>query len=327
MSAIHVLGAGSWGTAAALVLTANGHDVTLVTRDAARSEEIQRTRENARYLPGVMLPSELSVAAMESVRSEPEVLVLAVPSHVYRAVAIEAARRWSDVPLLVSLTKGLEADTQCRMTEVLAETFPTNTTARVVVLAGPSHAEEVGRGVPTAVVAASHDADAASRVQALFMRPVFRVYTNTELAVALKNVIALAAGLGDGLGLGDNAKGALVTRGLAEITRVGVTLGGRRETFFGLAGVGDLVTTCISRLSRNRRVGEEIARGRSLDDVLAGMHQVAEGVRTTVAVRGLAARHALDVPIAEQVYAVLFANRSPREAITALMTRDPRAED
>jgi len=331
VSAVHVLGAGSWGTAISLVLSANGHDVTLVARDPTRAAAIRAARENARYLPGVPLPDAVTIATGDDALPAPDVLVFAVPSHGFRETAVWAAACWPSASL-VSLTKGLDPATQERMSELLADAFGLAAGQRAVVLAGPSHAEEVAAGLPTVVVAASTDDEAAARAQALFLRPTFRVYTNSdvvgvELGVALKNVIALAAGIGDGLGLGDNARGALVTRGLAEMTRLGVALGGRRETFFGLAGLGDLVATCTSPHSRNRHVGIEVARGRSLDDVLASMTQVAEGVRTTGAARRLAAQHGIEVPIADQVHAVLFDGRPPREAMAALMTRDARAED
>jgi glycerol-3-phosphate dehydrogenase (NAD(P)+) len=328
---VYVLGAGSWGTAASLVLLANGHAVTLVARDPARAERIAEARENVDYLPAVKLPDALQITATPETLPVPDVLAFAVPSHAFRRSARTSAALWPHAPLLVSLTKGIDVQTLERMTDLVADAFP-GAEERTATLAGPSHAEEVARDIPTAVVAASRSPATAAAVQTLFMRPSFRVYTNSdvvgvELAVALKNVIALAAGMSDGLGLGDNSKGALLTRGLAEITRVGVALGGRRETFFGLAGLGDLVTTCTSRHSRNRYVGEQIARGHSLEEVLGGMRQVAEGVRTTEAVHRLSRLHGLQTPIADQIYEVLFEGRSPREAIDALMTRDPRAED
>ncbi len=332
MTRAAVVGAGSWGTAIALVLAAGGTQVTLWSHDARHAARMEAERENARYLPGVALTAGITVRCLDEAAAAPDVLVLAVPSAVFRAVAQQLAARWPDVGLLVSLTKGFDPATGERLSHVLRGSFPPATARRLVVLAGPSHAEEVVRGVPTAVVAASHDAEAAEETQRLFTRPSFRVYTNSdvagvEIAVAVKNVIAIAAGLGDGLGLGDNSKGALLTRGLAEMTRIGVAMGGRRETFFGLAGLGDLVTTCTSRHSRNRALGELVARGASLEDALVQIGQVVEGVPTTRTVRGLAAAHGVEMPIAEQVHAVLFDGCSARDAMGALMSRDPRAEE
>ncbi len=332
MSSVHVIGAGSWGTAMALVLAANGHAVSLIARTSEHAHEMAATRANERFLSGVRLPPNVTTCTIEEAPPECDALLVVVPSRVYREVAVQCGYRWPAVPTLVSLTKGLDTDTLERMTQLLARAFPAATAERAVVLAGPSHAEEVAIGRPTAVVAASASREAAERTQALCMRSTFRVYTNcdvigVEIAVAMKNVIALAAGMCDGLVLGDNAKGALLTRGLAEIVRLSVAAGGKRETSFGLAGLGDLIATCTSRHSRNRYVGEEIARGRALEDVLGHMTQVAEGVPTTRAARALAAQYGVQLPITEQVHAVLYEGRPPHEGMSALMNRDPRAED
>ncbi len=328
-----IVGAGSWGTAIALVLAAGGTQVTLWGRDVHHVAAMNEARENARYLPGVGLPAAIAIRCLASdAAPAPDVVVLAVPSAVYADVARDLATRWPHVPLLVSLTKGFDPATGQRLSEVLRAAYPDAARTQLVVLAGPSHAEEVVRGMPTAVVAASTDREAAVTVQRLFSGPTFRVYTNcdvagVEIAVAVKNVIALAAGMSDGLGLGDNSKGALLTRGLAEMTRLGAALGGRRDTFFGLAGLGDLITTCTSRHSRNRTLGEYVARGASLSEAQARIGQVAEGVPTARAVYDLARTHGIAMPIVEQVHAVLFSQVSARDAIAALMARDPRAED
>lgn len=331
MTRAAVIGAGSWGTAIALVLAANGAQVTLWARDTRHAEAIAAAGENARYLPGIAVPADIAVRGLADAGETPDVIVLAVPSAVYADVTRALAARWPHVPLWVSLTKGFDPSSGERLSTVLRAALPDAAT-RLVVLAGPSHAEEVVRGMPTAVVAASESREAATDAQRLFTRPTFRIYTNcdvagVEIAVAVKNVIALAAGMGDGLGLGDNSKGALLTRGLAEMTRLGAALGGRRDTFFGLAGLGDLITTCTSRHSRNRAVGEYVARGDSLEQALARVGQVAEGVPTARTVRQLAQTHGVPMPIVEQVHAVLFEGVSAHDAIAALMSRDPRAEE
>jgi glycerol-3-phosphate dehydrogenase (NAD(P)+) len=258
-------------------------------------------------------------------------VVFAVPSHALREISEATAPHVTREALVVNVAKGLEETTLLRMSEILARTMP-RVEPGVVSLLGPSHAEEVSRDHPTALVAASSSVDAAREVQGIFNGETLRVYTSpdlvgVELAAGLKNVIAIAAGISFGVGFGDNSFGALVTRGLAEITRLGVAMGGRPETFYGLSGLGDLVTTCVSRHSRNRYVGEEIGKGhRSPQEVIGGMSMVAEGVRTTKAARGLAARAEVEMPITDQVYEVLFAGKDPRAAIRDLMLRDPKAE-
>ncbi len=328
-----VLGAGGWGTTLAIVLAENDREVVLWDRDPARAEATRRGRENATFLPGVELPERIDVTSRlgEAVAGM-AMVVFVVPSHTMRSTA--AAVRESGSPggraLIVSATKGLEEGTLCRMSEVLRDELRVDA-GRIVSLAGPSHAEEVSRRVPTSIVAAGVDEGVCREVQEAFVRPYLRVYTNddivgVELATGLKNSIAIAAGILDGLGCGDNTKAALVTRGLAEITRLGLALGARGETFSGLAGVGDLVVTCLSRHSRNRRVGEAIGRGQSLEEALSGMVMVAEGVRTTRAAVELGRRHGVELPIIEMVHRVLFEGHDPREAVQMLMTRPPRAE-
>ena len=329
-----VLGAGSWGTTLAAHLAALGWSVALWDGDAANLERIAADHENRKYLPGIALPDSLEVTSdLASALGEARLVTWAVPSTALRAVA-RAARPWlAEDALEACATKGLEPATADgarprRMSEVLAEELGERPRA---VLVGPSHAEEVSRGVPTSIVAAAGRLAWAEDVQRAFFAPRFRIYAQDDLVgvefgSALKNVIALAAGVGDGLGYGDNTKGALLTRGLAEMSRLGTALGGRRETFFGLSGMGDLVTTAISRHSRNRRVGEELARGRSLEQALAGLGQVAEGVPTAPAARALAEAHGVDVPITRETCALLFEGKPVAAALADLLARDPKRE-
>jgi glycerol-3-phosphate dehydrogenase (NAD(P)+) len=324
---IAVAGGGSWGTALAAHLVKAGHGVTLVTRDARRRDEIQARRENPRYLPGISLPADLRLECDLAAAHDAAMVVIAIPSESFRAVCRSLAPVVRGDALAVSATKGLEIDTLHRMTEIMAEEMP----GRRAVLSGPSFALEVAQGQPTAVVVASSEAAVAEAVQQAFASPIFRVYSSddvvgVELAGALKNVIAIAAGIVAGLGYGHNTAAALVTRGLAEIGRLGVALGGRPETFAGLAGLGDLVLTATGGLSRNRRVGEALGRGKSLEQAVRETAMVAEGVRTTRAACALARRAGVEMPIAEQMEAVLYEARPPREAIAALMIRTLKRE-
>jgi glycerol-3-phosphate dehydrogenase (NAD(P)+) len=326
---VGVIGAGAWGTALAKILTENGLDATLWCREEDVRLSIVERRENARFLPEVSLPMGLKATSdFAEAAGQAEILVLAVPSSYVRAVAREVAPFARGPRRIVSATKGLEEDTHVRMSEVLTETFPG---VAPVALSGPSFAREVAFSEPTAVVAASQDLDAAREVQARFSTPTFRIYTNedvlgVELGGALKNVIALAVGVATGLGLGHNPKAALMTRGLAEIARLVEAMGGRRDTLFGLAGMGDLVLTCTGLLSRNRQVGIELGKGRKLSDILAGMEQVAEGVRTTHAAVALAAEHGVEMPIVAQMERLLRGVTTPREVMRELMTRPLKAE-
>ena len=328
-----VLGAGSWGTTLAMVLAENGHDVTLWDRREARADAMRMTRENATFLPGVRIAESVTIThRLESAVAGAGLVVFVTPTHVMRetARAVKGSGALVDGALIVTASKGFEEGTRARMSEVLVSELAA-APARVVSLAGPSHAEEVSRHVPTSIVAAGVGADACEAVQEAFVRPYLRVYTNpdltgVELATGLKNSIAIAAGILDGLGCGDNTKAALVTRGLAEITRLGVAMGASAETFSGLAGVGDLVVTCLSRHSRNRRVGDAIGRGQSLEEALSGMVMVAEGVRTTRAAVEMGRHHGVELPIIAMVHEVLFEGHDPREAVQMLMTRPPRAE-
>ncbi|MFN0150815.1 MAG: NAD(P)H-dependent glycerol-3-phosphate dehydrogenase [bacterium] len=329
---VAVLGAGSWGTCLALLLHAKGESVALWARHPERADAIRSHGENRTYLPGVPVPASLPISTdlAESLRGA-HAVVFSVPSRSLRDVARASAPHIDEHATLVSAVKGIEEESLRRMSEVLSDEAQRSRAQEIVALAGPSHSEEVARQMPTAVAAASPSAAAAERVRDLFMTDSFRVYTNddllgVELAVSLKNIIAIAAGLCDGLGFGDNTRGALLTRGLAEITRLGVALGARERTFWGLAGIGDLVTTCVSNHSRNRRLGEEIARGRSLSEALERIGMVAEGVPTTRSAVRLAERTGVEMPITREVHAILFEGREPLQAMDSLMRRVPKSE-
>ena len=330
MRTISILGAGSWGTALAVHLARVGHDVRLWARDEALVRDMHVRRANAVYLPDVTLPDLLSVTgAIEDAVRDTELVVSAIPSHGCRAVMRAAEPRLSPRVTIVSATKGLEAETLLRMSEVIRQEV--GPLRPVVVLSGPSFAVEVAQQLPTAVLAASDDSIATEFVQAEFRGPYFRLYgsadlVGVEIGGALKNIIAIAAGVVEGLGLGHNALAALITRGLAEVTRLACAAGGRRETLSGLSGLGDLVLTCTGGLSRNRHVGIELARGRRLPDVLAGMKMVAEGVRTTTAALALGRRYGVELPIATQMAEVLAGRSDVRTAVDALMLRRQRAE-
>ncbi len=330
MKTIGVLGAGSWGTALATHVGRIGHDVRLWARDATLAREIHARRANAVYLPDVELPSAVVVThSLDDALAGAEIVVVAVPSHGCRTVIAAAAPFIQRDAVIVSATKGLETNTLLRMSEVIAQ--ETGAKHPVVALSGPSFAAEVARQLPTAVLAASVDADAAATVQTEFRGPYFRLYASgdvigVEIGAALKNVIAIAAGVVEGLGLGHNALAALITRGLAEITRLACAVGGKRETLAGLSGLGDLVLTCTGDLSRNRHVGIELARGRRLQEIVAGMKMVAEGVRTTGAALALGARHGVELPIATQMGEVLAGRTDVRSALDSLMLRRQRAE-
>ena len=330
MPKIAVLGAGSWGTALAIHLGRVGHDVRLWARDPQLAADMAAARTNRAYLPDALFPSNVAVThALDEALRDADVMVSAIPSHGCRAVMRSAGPYVPARAIIVSATKGLENDSLCRMSEVIAQELGPN--LPVVVLSGPSFALEVARDLPTALLAASCSAEAADAVQADFRGPYFRLYGSTdvvgvEIGGAMKNVIAIAAGVIEGVGLGHNAVAALITRGLAEITRLACAAGGRRETLAGLSGLGDLVLTCTGELSRNRRVGVELARGRPLADILATTRMIAEGVRTTHAVLALGARHGIELPIATQMDAVLSGRSDIRAALDALMLRPQRAE-
>jgi glycerol-3-phosphate dehydrogenase (NAD(P)+) len=327
-----VVGAGSWGTALAALLAKRGNEVVLWSYEQDVVRSIASSRTNP-YLPDVALPDALRAThdLAEAVRGA--ALVVSVsPSQFVGRVMGEAAEHIAAGAIVVSASKGLEIDTLRRMDQVLGDKLPPALMERFCVLSGPSFAVEVAREAPTAVVVASESGEAALVAQSVFQTGYFRVYTNTdvvgvELAGALKNVIALAAGVTAGLGYGHNTQAALITRGLAEITRLGVAMGAQKATFSGLAGMGDLVLTCTGSLSRNRTVGYRLGRGETLEGILSDMKAVAEGVKTARAVHALAARHGVEMPISEQVHAIVYEGREPAEALRALMTRDPKPEE
>ncbi len=330
MRRVTVLGAGSWGTALSVHLARVGHQVRLWGRDPVLIEDMLARRANAVYLPDVVLPPAITMThAMDIALEQSEFVVAAVPSHGFRAALRSAAPHLTERAVIVSATKGLESNTNLRMSEVVArEVGPDHP---IVVLSGPSFASEVAQELPTAILAASADPGAMALVQAEFRGPTFRLYgsddvVGVEIGGALKNIIAIAAGVIEALGLGHNALAALITRGLAEMSRLACAAGGRRETLAGLSGLGDLVVTCTGTLSRNRHVGMELARGRALSEILAGMKMVAEGVRTTGAALALGEQYGVELPITTQMAEVLAGRTDARMAIGALMLRPQRAE-
>ncbi|HET6402639.1 MAG TPA: NAD(P)H-dependent glycerol-3-phosphate dehydrogenase [Candidatus Kapabacteria bacterium] len=326
-----VIGAGGWGTTLARLLDERGHRVTLWARREEFAKELREKRENATYLPGIKLPLTIEITHEAPELAKKELYVFALPTQSTRSVTHELAKNISHSgAIYVSASKGIEQTTLSRVTEVISEALGVEK-SRTVALSGPSHAEEVARRVPTAIVAASEDHAVAREVQNAFFLPYFRVYSSSdvvgvELAAALKNVIAICAGITDSAGFGDNTKAALMTRGLAEMRRLGIALGAEEHTFSGLAGLGDLVVTCASKHSRNRYVGEQIGLGRKLPDILSTMKMIAEGVSTTESARSLAQLHKIEMPIVEETYKILFEHKDPREATNDLMTRDPKAE-
>ncbi len=331
MDRIAVIGAGSWGTTAAS-LAALTTPTVLWSRRPEVATGVNQQHRNPVYLPDVELPAALEATTdLSEAVIGAEAVVMAVPSHGFRDVFREAARLIGPATPVVSLTKGIEQGTLATMTQVVAEVARDHDQGRIGVMTGPNLASEVAAGQPTAAVIAFRDQEAAVTLQQVFMCPTFRVYTHDdvpgcELGGALKNVMAIAAGMSDGLGFGDNTRAALITRALAELTRLGTALGGRASTFAGLAGMGDLIATCISSNSRNHRVGFGLARGMSLDSIVAEMAMVAEGIKTTRAVLDLATRRSIEMPIAAHVGKVLYEGMDPRDAVLRLMTRGAKAE-
>jgi glycerol-3-phosphate dehydrogenase (NAD(P)+) len=329
---VAVIGAGSWGTALGLVAGRAGHSVRLWSRDRATVEAIRRERVNVKYLAGHILPETVEPTSdFDSALEGAGLVLLVVPSHVMREVLTSMLPRLEAGMIFVSATKGIETETGRRVSEILSEVLQDRFIPRFVSLSGPSFAREVAEGQPTAVVAASRSLEDAHMVQRELSFQNLRIYTNTdvagtELGGAVKNVMAVASGMVSGLGLGTNSVAALVTRGLAEMTRLALAEGARMETLMGLAGLGDLVLTSTGSLSRNRYVGQELGRGRSLADILSGMSEVAEGVKTTLAVHRLALKRGVEMPITDEVHAVLYEGKSAREAAEALMTRPLRGE-
>lgn len=332
MPRVAVMGTTMWGTTLAVMLARRGLEVFLWARTQEEARELSERGRNPRRLPDVAFPPGLAVtSALDEAVAGAELVILAVPTQTVRANARLVAALLGPQTLLVSAAKGLELGTAKRPSEVIAEEVHPAMHRYVCALSGPNLARELAWGLPAATVIAARDLDVARRAQGLIMSPLFRVYTNTdllgvELGGALKNIIALAAGISDGLGAGDNAKAGVITRGLAEITRLSVAAGARAFTLAGLAGLGDLVATCSSRLSRNRYVGEELGKGRPLQEILASLGQVAEGVPTTLAALELAGRLGVEMPIAEGMRRVLFEGLEPRKAVADLMARDAKSE-
>ena len=325
---IAVVGSGGWGTALALTLLDNGHDVTIWSFDEKEAEILRTTRENP-LLKGVLLPDALQITTDMAFLEDKELAVFATPSFAVRQTARAAAPYLKDGTLIVSVSKGIEKNTSLRLSQVIDE--ETGGRCRVVALSGPSHAEEVGRKVPTGCVAASPDRAAAEMVQDIFMNPYFRVYSSpdivgVELAAALKNVIALCYGVCDGLGCGDNTRALLMTRGLTETARLGVAMGGKKETFAGLAGVGDLIVTCTSMHSRNHRAGILIGQGKSVEEALKEIGAVVEGYYATDTVKTLAAKYGIEMPISDGAYQVLYNGKKPQDVLFELMRRDKKHE-
>jgi len=327
---VAVIGAGSWGTAVAGIAAENA-DTVLWARRPELAEAINATHANPDYLPHASLPDRLrATSSLDEAVAGAEVLVMGVPSHGFRSV-LESMPAIDPATPIVSLSKGVEQDTLMRMTEVAADVLPDHPRDRIGVLSGPNLAREIAAGQPAASVIAVGDVELARRLQGLFMTPTFRVYTNAdvvgaEAAGALKNVMAIAAGMAHGLGFGDNTLAALLTRALAELTRLGIALGGKPLTFAGLAGIGDLIATCMSSQSRNHRVGFGLGQGRSLDEITGEMRMVAEGVKSTRGILALGARHEIEMPIAEQVGSVLYEGANPKDAVANLMLRQAKGE-
>lgn len=325
---VAVIGAGSWGLTLARKLTKQGKDVTVWVYEEAEYKDLVSKRQTEDYLPGITLPANLNFTMDLTDLAGFEVFLLAVPSHAMRPTVQQLHSLNVSPEFVINVSKGVENKTFMRMSQVILDEMTSLEASELATLTGPSHAEEVSRDVPTAVVAASPSLDTAEQVQQLLNDTTFRVYTTTdivgaELGGSVKNVIAIAAGILDGLAFGDNPKAALMTRGMAEISRLGMAMHAREETFAGLSGIGDLIVTCLSQHSRNRYVGEQLGKGRTLSDILDHMKMVAEGVRTTESVKQLADHHDVEMPITDQVYQVLFHDKKPTDAVQDLMSRDP----
>jgi glycerol-3-phosphate dehydrogenase (NAD(P)+) len=329
---ISVLGAGGWGTTLAILLHYNGQNVTLWEYKKSYARQLLKKRINTDYLPGIKIPKEILITPdIEEASDDKNLIVLAVPSQFLRDVVKKINYHTIEDTIFVSVSKGIEKNTLMTMSQMLKDVFPHINENQIGVISGPSHAEEVSKMVPTAVVAASVDIETSKAIQAAFMTSYFRVYASTdilgvELGGAFKNIIAIGAGIIDGAGFGDNTKAAIMTRGVAEISRLGLAMGARPETFAGLSGMGDLIVTCMSRHSRNRYVGEEIGKGKKLKQILNSMEQVAEGVETTRSAKQLAAKIEIETPITNEVYKILFEDKDPVKATTDLMTRDMKTE-
>ena len=331
MAKISVIGSGGWGIALAILLHKNGHNLTIWSFDKKEAEELKTTRENKTKLPNILLPEDIKVTDdLKEAVNDKDILILAVPSKAIRSVSKSLKNIIKDNQIIVNVAKGLEEDTLKTMTDIIEEELKGKKT-QVAVLSGPSHAEEVGKGIPTTCVVSAHNKELTLYLQNIFMNPSFRVYTSPdmlgiEIGGALKNVIALAAGIADGLNYGDNTKAALITRGIKEIASLGVAMGGEQSTFYGLTGLGDLIVTCASMHSRNRRAGILLGQGKTLDETIKEVNMVVEGVYSAKSALMAAKKYNVEIPIIEQVNAVLFENKNAAEAVNELMIRDKKLE-
>jgi len=329
---ISILGAGGWGTALSIILHSNGHEVTLWEYKKSYAKSLHKSRVNKTYLPGINIPKEIEIThSLDEACEKQHMIVLAVPSQFLRGVIKQLKKYDFKDTTFVSVAKGIENGTLFTVSQMIADELANVDENKIGVLSGPSHAEEVAKKIPTAVVAASKDEDTSKEIQAAFMTSFFRVYSSTdilgvELGGALKNVMAIGAGIIDGANFGDNTKAAIMTRGIAEITRIGTSLGAKPETFAGLSGMGDLIVTCMSQHSRNRFVGEQIGKGKKLKDVLKSMQMVAEGVETCRSAHELAVKNHIDAPIINAAYNILFNDKDPIKATYELMTREMKSE-
>lgn len=332
MTRVACIGAGSWGTTVAGLIAQNGHDVLLWCRDTELAAQITAYNVNEKYLPGIRLPENLRATSdISEAMAGAEVCVMGVPSHGWREVLRTITAELNSVGAVVSLTKGLEVDTNLRMSEVLFEECPEFPQSKFAMLGGPNIAREIARKQPAATAIACGDIELGEWLQEIVHQPYFRVYTNNdvvgcELGGAIKNIVAISAGIADTMGFGDNAMAALMTRGLAELTRLGTRLGGQPLTFAGLAGMGDMIVTCISKYSRNRRVGKELGKGRHIDDVIAEMNMVAEGVKTCTPILELGKKVDAWMPITEGVVSVIYGGKTPDEMVTDILSRGPVPE-
>ena len=331
MAKISVIGSGGWGIALTILLHKNGHNLTIWSFDKKEAEELKKTRQNKTKLPNILLPEDVKVTNdLREAVDDKDILILAVPSKAIRSVSKSLKNIIKDNQIVVNVAKGLEEDTLETMTDIIEEELK-DKNPKVAVLSGPSHAEEVGRGIPTTCVVSAHNKELTLYLQNIFMNPSFRVYTSpdmlgVEIGGALKNVIALAAGIADGLNYGDNTKAALITRGIKEIASLGVAMGGEQSTFYGLTGLGDLIVTCASMHSRNRRAGILLGQGKTLDEAIKEVNMVVEGVYSAKSALMAAKKYNVEIPIIEQVNAVLFENKNAAEAVNELMIRDKKLE-
>ena len=331
MAKISVIGSGGWGIALAILLHRNAHNLTIWSFDKKEAEELKISRENKTKLPNILIPEDIKVTDdLNEAINNKDILILAVPSKAIRSVSKSLKDIIKEEQIIVNVAKGLEENTLKTMTDIIEEELK-NKNPKVAVLSGPSHAEEVGRGIPTTCVVSSHNKELTLYLQNIFMNPAFRVYTSPdmigiEIGGALKNVIALAAGIADGLNYGDNTKAALITRGIKEISTLGVAMGGEQSTFYGLTGLGDLIVTCASMHSRNRRAGILLGQGKTLDETIKEVNMVVEGVYSAKSALMAAKKYNVEIPIIEQVNAVLFENKNAAEAVNELMLRDKKLE-